>query len=186
MVSASQLCWSGCRDSNSGPLVPQTSAQTKLRHSPYFCAGEPTQRPRNLRRRIRRSEQPADHLDRAPCQVHGNGADQQLEVPRRALLGKHLVSTRIDLAHGPGAGRARAVGVERGRREVLRTALAPRHALTVPLACCSRLPEYRRSDCSKSEAPRLLQSIRRIPLLRLQQTERRRAALSPASCGPAA
>jgi hypothetical protein len=31
--------WSGCRDLNSGPLVPQTSALTKLRHSPYFCVG---------------------------------------------------------------------------------------------------------------------------------------------------
>ena len=26
--------WSGCRDLNPGPLVPQTSALTKLRHSP--------------------------------------------------------------------------------------------------------------------------------------------------------
>ena len=30
--------WSGCRDLNSGPLVPQTSALTKLRYSPcYVC-----------------------------------------------------------------------------------------------------------------------------------------------------
>ena len=26
--------WSGCRDLNSGPSVPQTDALTKLRHSP--------------------------------------------------------------------------------------------------------------------------------------------------------
>jgi hypothetical protein len=26
--------WSGCRDSNPGPSVPQTDALTKLRHSP--------------------------------------------------------------------------------------------------------------------------------------------------------
>ncbi len=28
------LLWSGCRDSNPGPSVPQTDALTKLRHSP--------------------------------------------------------------------------------------------------------------------------------------------------------
>ena len=31
--------WSGCRDSNPGPLDPQSSALTKLRHSPYLVRG---------------------------------------------------------------------------------------------------------------------------------------------------
>src|SRR5579862_9882934 len=31
--------WSGCRDLNSGPLDPQSSALTKLRHSPLSIHG---------------------------------------------------------------------------------------------------------------------------------------------------
>ena len=33
--------WSGCRDLNSGPLDPQSSALTKLRHSPWWWCGQP-------------------------------------------------------------------------------------------------------------------------------------------------
>ncbi len=32
-------CQSGCRDLNPGPLDPQSSALTKLRHSPYLLRG---------------------------------------------------------------------------------------------------------------------------------------------------
>jgi hypothetical protein len=36
-----ELFLSGCRDLNPGPLVPQTNALTKLRHSPYTaCAAD--------------------------------------------------------------------------------------------------------------------------------------------------
>ena len=37
-------CWSGCRDSNPGPSVPQTDALTKLRHSPLRHPSGPRRR----------------------------------------------------------------------------------------------------------------------------------------------
>ena len=40
--------WSGCRDLNPGPLDPQSSALTKLRHSPSLVNDyrDPQRRPR--------------------------------------------------------------------------------------------------------------------------------------------
>ena len=38
--------WSGCRDLNSGPSVPQTDALTKLRHSPLWSGHSTVEVPR--------------------------------------------------------------------------------------------------------------------------------------------
>ena len=49
MRSYLRFYWSGCRDLNSGPSVPQTDALTKLRHSPLWSGhstvGLPRQAP---------------------------------------------------------------------------------------------------------------------------------------------
>ncbi len=44
--------WSGCRDLNPGPLDPQSSALTKLRHSPRDARVSPAQRPCLNRRQV--------------------------------------------------------------------------------------------------------------------------------------
>src|SRR5690349_12221731 len=69
---AEQGFWSGWRDSNPRPSVPQTDALTKLRHSPCggftLASGEPPSE--SGADGLRRSaEQPADALDQAPAQV---------------------------------------------------------------------------------------------------------------------
>jgi hypothetical protein len=74
--------WSGCRDSNPGPSVPQTDALTKLRHSPS------TRRARRAcdvtRGGCRGSEvgdEPLDALKDAVGEVDGERDEEELEVP---------------------------------------------------------------------------------------------------------
>ena len=66
--------WSGCRDSNPGPSVPQTDALTKLRHSPR--RGESRSRP--SRHGV---PEPLPHLHEPVSEIHGQGPGEQLEMP---------------------------------------------------------------------------------------------------------
>ena len=92
-LSAPSMIWSGCRDSNPGPSVPQTDALTKLRHSPSArtCVGRAP-----VGDATRGSEQPNEPLDtlqRAIAEVHGNRAEEQLEVPGKRV--ERLGRTRV-------------------------------------------------------------------------------------------
>ena len=86
-----RLTVSGWGDSNSRPLVPQTSALTKLRHSPYVDG---------RLYRLDREEHPWLHeqLHDPPAQVGREQHHEQLEVPRGpGLIG---VVTGSELVRG--------------------------------------------------------------------------------------
>src|SRR6478735_4857343 len=74
---------SGCRDLNPGPLVPQTNALTKLRHSPFrgrsVDGGARAPSGQSGSELVR---EPLDPLPRAEAQVQGERSGEQLEVPR--------------------------------------------------------------------------------------------------------
>src|SRR3954468_3658100 len=124
-------CWSGCRDSNPGPSVPQTDALTKLRHSPLLLSGRVYAG--RLTRLRPSAEEPLDALVEAEAQVHDHREGEELEVPRdrRELLvvfvrfrGRRADGPRVD---DPAAGRAGAVGAHRRRGEEPVALRAPRH-----------------------------------------------------------
>ena len=84
------VLWSGCRDSNPGPSVPQTDALTKLRHSPQ--AGEPTGR--RARSAVR---DPHDPLIEPVQEIDGDTSREHLQMPRhrrQVFLGR-----RAGIAH---------------------------------------------------------------------------------------
>src|SRR3954454_14497706 len=122
---------SGWRDLNSRPLVPQTSALTKLRYSPY-----------DEQRAYRAARRSGEELDDPPREVQRQQDDEHLEVPRRLgrvllaiLAGGQLLEVDVlrrdplcrRLLQCPPARRARAVRVHRRRREVAGAVLAPGH-----------------------------------------------------------
>ena len=73
------------------------------------------------------SGDPAEQFHEPPAEIHNQRHHQQLEVPRHRRLLRGVVCVALDLADGPSACGAAAVGVERARRQILRAVLAPRH-----------------------------------------------------------
>ena len=118
-----RIYWSGCRDLNSGPSVPQTDALTKLRHSP--CG--PLTLPAGPNPRPGSGEQGPDALDQPPSEVDEGGRHEHPEVPGDLLraglppvgcgdlptaaracthhrhgVGRQVLPARITPWHGPG------------------------------------------------------------------------------------
>lgn len=126
---------SGWGDSNSRPLDPQSSALTKLRHSPYVCVRISTEEPRSsgatdsiLGNHAAPDAGGSDEqLDDPPTEVEHQRDDEQFEVPgRRLLLGAVLGSPRLVPQATP-TPRTGPIGVHRRGRPVLGTLLAPGH-----------------------------------------------------------
>jgi hypothetical protein len=135
--------WSGCRDSNPGPSVPQTDALTKLRHSPStWCAPDG----RWYSQGCGNSEvlyDPFDALKRPVAEVDGERAEHEFEVPGDGIewfFGVGLLRggwrrfgergvvgmAGVDGVSASGAG---AVGVDGGRREETVARRTPGHGV---------------------------------------------------------
>ena len=101
---------SGWGDLNSRPLVPQTSALTKLRYSPSLSSGRLSSRVRDEGLAVSTHSAGStystarasgeEHLEEAPAEVDDEGDDEQLEVPRCLLLA-------LGASVGAGASRSR-------------------------------------------------------------------------------
>ena len=95
---------SGWGDLNSRPLVPQTSALTKLRYSPSLSSGRLPSRVRDEGLAVSTHSAGStystarasgeEHLEEAPAEVDDEGDDEELEVPRRLLLALGASSRR--------------------------------------------------------------------------------------------
>src|ERR1700674_1417409 len=138
--------WSGCRDSNPGPSVPQTDALTKLRHSP---ATRGVRRTGDAICGLGCSElvgDPFDALEGPVSEIEGEGAEHELEVPGdggkrfvgvgcsggriwREVGGRGVGVTGVD---GLTARRAGAVGFDGGGREEAVAGAAPGHRTISP------------------------------------------------------
>src|SRR5690606_28001480 len=127
------IMWSGWRDLNPRPSVPQTDALTKLRHSPFGGVMLPAGGGGADSGRGLGSEEECDALDGPPAQVDDRGGQEQPEVPRDlglvlpAVLLVRTLSHRSLLRRGV-ADRAAPLRIQAVGREVPPAGVAPGHA----------------------------------------------------------
>ncbi len=131
---------SGWGDSNSRPLDPQSSALTKLRHSPKPWIGKATG--------LQPTNHPDDAFDQPPAEIGSNRHYQHPKVPRRPLdtgCGKVLIVDGVTTIG------ALAVGQVVLGHEVV-AGIAPRHRTSVPLGWLS--PTSRRGEAPRRPSRR--------------------------------